>query len=150
MSASLKLGQLEILLVEDNLGDIRLTEEILKECAVENHLRMVRDGEQAMACLRREGRYADSPRPHLVLLDLNLPKKNGREVLAEIKADPELRSIPVVILSTSTADHDINSSYDLHANCYLTKPILLDDFILVVQSIKTFWLQTVKLPNRGG
>jgi two-component system, chemotaxis family, response regulator Rcp1 len=139
----------EILLVEDNLGDIRLTEEIFKECEVLNHLSVARDGEEAMACLRREGPFAGSPRPDLMLLDLNLPKKDGREVLAEVKADPDLRRIPVVILSTSNTDKDIAKSYDLHANCYLTKPVQLDEFIALVQSIKSFWLQIVRLPNRG-
>jgi chemotaxis family two-component system response regulator Rcp1 len=137
----------EILLVEDNLGDIRLNQEIFAECDVPNQLTVVRDGEEAMACLRREGRYAATPRPDLILLDLNLPRKNGREVLAEVKADPDLRRIPVVVLTTSTAERDIIESYDLQANCYLTKPVQLDEFIGLVQSIKRFWLQTVELPN---
>jgi two-component system, chemotaxis family, response regulator Rcp1 len=109
---------------------------------------VVRDGEEALACLRRQGRYAGTPRPDLILLDLNLPRKDGREVLAEVKADPDLRRIPIVVLTTSGADRDIIKSYDLHANCYLTKPVQLDEFIAVVQSIKSFWLQIVKLPDR--
>jgi CheY-like chemotaxis protein len=142
-------GKLEILLVEDNLGDILLTQEVLSECAVENHLIVVRDGEEALASLRREGRYALASRPDLILLDLNLPRKDGREVLAEVKADAALRSIPVVVMSTSAADRDIGLCYDLHANCYLTKPVQLERFIEVVQSIKTFWMQTVRLPKHG-
>jgi CheY-like chemotaxis protein len=150
MSVPSKTELPEILLVEDNLGDIRLTQEVFKECEVPNRLSVARDGEQAMACLRREGQYAGTPRPDLILLDLNLPKKDGREVLAELKADAALRQIPVVVLTTSSADRDINRSYDLHANCYLIKPVQLDEFIAVVQSIKRFWLQIVKLPNHGG
>jgi chemotaxis family two-component system response regulator Rcp1 len=141
---------LEILLIEDNPGDIRLAEELFKECEVPTRLSIARDGEEAMACLRREGRFAATPRPDLILLDLNLPRKDGHEVLAEVKSDPALRRIPVVVLTTSSADRDILKSYDLHANCYLTKPVPLDEFIAVVQSIKGFWLQIVKLPNRGG
>jgi chemotaxis family two-component system response regulator Rcp1 len=140
---------IEILLVEDNLGDIRLTEEVLKECKVLNHLSVVRDGEQAIARLRRTGRHAATPRPDMILLDLNLPRKDGREVLAEIKADPDLRQIPVVILTTSSAERDILKSYDLHANCYLTKPVQLDKFIALVRSIEQFWLLIVSLPTRG-
>jgi len=147
MSARSDGEPIEILLVEDNLGDIRLTEEIFKECKVFNHLSVVRDGEEAMAWLRREGRYAASPRPDLILLDLNLPKKGGREVLAEVKVDADLRRIPIVVLTTSSADRDIVKSYDLHANCYLTKPMQLDEFVTVVQSIESFWLMIVKLPN---
>ncbi len=138
---------IEILLVEDNLGDIRLDQEIFAECGVPNHLTVARDGEEAMACLRREGRYAATPRPDLILLDLNLPRKNGREVLAEVKADPGLRRIPIVILTTSSAERDVFESYDLHANCYLTKPVQLDEFIGLVRAIKSFWLQIVRLPN---
>jgi CheY-like chemotaxis protein len=150
MSGLLNPVPLEILLVEDNLGDLRLTVEIFKECEVINHLSVVRDGDEAMACLRREGRFAGTPRPDLILLDLNLPKKDGREVLAEVKADPAFMRIPVVVLTTSSADRDITKSYDLHANCYLIKPIQLDEFIALVRSIKSFWLQMVKLPNQGG
>jgi two-component system, chemotaxis family, response regulator Rcp1 len=141
---------LEILLIEDNPGDIRLAEELFQEFEVHTRLSVVRDGEEAIACLRREGRYAATPRPDLILLDLNLPRKGGHEVLAEVKADPDLRRIPVIVLTTSSADRDITRSYELHANCYLTKPVELEAFIAVVESIKGFWLQIVKLPNRGG
>jgi two-component system, chemotaxis family, response regulator Rcp1 len=142
-------GPLEILLVEDNLGDIRLIEEILGECKVPIHLSVARDGEVAIAHLRRAGGYAAMPRPNLVLLDLNLPKKDGREVLAEVKADPILRRIPVIVLTTSNADRDVDRSYDLHANCYITKPVQIDELITVVESINRFWLQIVQLPSQG-
>ena len=137
-----------ILMVEDNPGDVRLTVEALKEGKVRNILHTVEDGEEAMKFLRRQGTYAKAPRPDLVLLDLNLPKKNGREVLAEIKADPELRRIPVVILTVSKAEQDIVKTYDLHANCYINKPVDLEQFLTVVQSIENFWLTVVKLPPR--
>jgi CheY-like chemotaxis protein len=139
----------EILLVEDNPGDVRLTMEALKEAKMRNRLHVAADGEQALAYLRREGAYADAPRPDLMLLDLNLPKKDGREVLAEIKADPALRTIPVVILTTSRAEQDILASYNLHANCYVTKPVDLEKFIVVVKSIDIFWLTVVTLPPNG-
>ena len=135
-------------MVEDNPGDIRLTVEALKEAKVRNNLHTVEDGVEALAFLRREGRYAEAPRPDLVLLDLNLPKKNGREVLAEIKEDPDLRRIPVVILTVSQAEQDIVKSYNLHANCYITKPVDLDQFLEVVKSIENFWLTVVMLPPR--
>jgi CheY-like chemotaxis protein len=137
----------EILLVEDNPGDVRLTQEALREGKARNNLSVAADGVEALAFLRREGPYADAPRPDLVLLDLNLPKKDGREVLAEIKADDDLRTIPVVILTTSKADEDIVRSYNLHANCYVTKPVDLDQFITVVKSIEDFWLTIVALPK---
>ena len=137
----------EILLVEDNPGDVRLTLEALKENRLHNHLHVVEDGEEAMAFLRRESDYADAPRPDLILLDLNLPKKDGREVLAEIKEDPDLKRIPVVILTTSRAEEDVLRMYDLHANCYVTKPVDLDQFIKVVQTIEEFWLTIVRLPE---
>jgi len=137
----------EILLVEDNPGDARLTLEALKEGKVLNHVSVVPDGVEAMAFLRRQGPYADAPRPNLILLDLNLPKKDGREVLAEIKADPDLKRIPVVILTTSQAEEDIARTYDLHANCYITKPVDLDKFLEVVRSIEDFWLAFVQLPQ---
>ena len=137
----------EILLVEDNPGDVRLTQEALKDNKVRNHLHMVKDGVEALAFLRKEGQYAGSPRPDLILLDLNLPRKDGREVLAEIKADQNLRRIPVVILTTSKAEEDILRAYDLNANCYITKPVDFDQFIHVVKSIEEFWLAMVKLPN---
>jgi CheY-like chemotaxis protein len=137
----------EILLVEDNPGDMDLVREALKEKKLCNNLHVSRDGVEAMAFLRREGKFADAPRPDLILLDLNLPKKDGREVLAEIKADDELRRIPVVILTTSAQDHDILSAYDLSANCYVTKPVNLDQFLEVVESIDTFWFGIVSLPR---
>ena len=139
---------IHILLVEDNPGDVRLTVEAFKEGKLCNELTVVRDGAQAMATLRREGEYVGAPRPDLILLDLNLPKKDGREVLAEIKADSDLRSIPVVILTTSMADLDIHHAYDLHANCYITKPVDFEQFLKVVHSIGSFWLGIVKLPQR--
>ena len=139
---------IEILMVEDNPGDVRLTVEALKEGKVRNNLRTVEDGVEAMAFLRRQGKYAEAPRPDLVLLDLNLPKMNGREVLAEIKDDDDLRRIPVVILTVSKAEQDIIKSYNLHANCYITKPVDLDQFLEVVKSIENFWLTVVMLPPR--
>ena len=138
---------IEILLVEDNPGDVRLTVEILKETKVRNTLTVAADGVEAMDLLRRKGRYTHAVRPDLILLDLNLPKKDGRQVLAEIKADPVLRSIPVVILTTSKAEEDIVKSYNLYANCYVTKPVDLEQFVKVVKSIEGFWLTIVKLPR---
>lgn len=140
---------IEILLVEDNPGDVDLAREALESGKVRNTLHVVGDGEAAMAFLRAQGQYVGAPRPDLVLLDLNLPKKDGRQVLAEIKADRSLRAIPVVILSTSKAEEDILKTYDLHANCYITKPIDLHQFIKVVQAIEDFWFTIVKLPPRG-
>lgn len=139
---------IEILLIEDNPGDVRLTKEVLTEGKVRNNLQIVGDGVEAMAFLRRENNYAEAPRPDLILLDLNLPKKDGREVLQEIKADHQLRRIPVVVLTTSAADEDILRSYDLSANCYITKPVDLYQFIRVVRSIEAFWLTIVSLPKR--
>jgi chemotaxis family two-component system response regulator Rcp1 len=139
---------IEILMVEDNPGDVRLTLEALKEGKVRNNLQTVADGEEAMKFLRRQDTYAKAPRPDLILLDLNLPKKNGREVLAEIKDDPDLKRIPVVILTVSEAEQDIIKSYNLHANCYITKPVNLGQFIQVVRSIEDFWLSIVMLPPR--
>ena len=138
---------IEILLVEDNPGDVRLTAEALKDANVRNNLSVARDGVEAVAFLRRQGKYADAPRPNLILLDLNLPKKNGREVLAEIKADKGLKRIPVVILTTSNDQDDIINTYNLCANCYVTKPVELEQFFRVVKSIEEFWLTTVKLPE---
>ena len=137
----------QILLVEDNPGDVRLTMEALRDAKVRNNLHVVADGVEAMNFLRREGTYREAPRPDLILLDLNLPKKDGREVLAEIKADDHLRTIPVVILTTSQAEQDIVRSYNLHANCYVTKPVDLDQFIKVVRSIEDFWLTIVTIPR---
>jgi CheY-like chemotaxis protein len=141
-----RLRPVEILLVEDNPGDVRLTMEALKENKVLNNLSVVNDGMEAIAYLRREGRYADAHRPDLILLDLNLPKKNGKEVLAEIKTDPDLKRIPVVVLTASSSEKDILHSYNLSANCYITKPVSLDQFVEVVKSIENFWLTIVKLP----
>ena len=138
---------IEILLVEDNPGDVRLTIEGLRETKVHNHLSVARDGVEALAMLRREGAFADVVRPDLILLDLNLPRKDGREVLAEIKADPELKTIPVVVLTTSRAEQDVLRSYELQANCYITKPVDLEQFLTVVQSIENFWLSVVTLPR---
>lgn len=139
----------EILLVEDNAGDVRLAVEALKDAKVHNNLTAVNDGASAMALLRRQGPYAQAPRPDLILLDLNLPGKDGREVLSEIKADPEFRMIPVVVLTTSQAEEDILRAYHLQANCYITKPVDLDRFAEIVRSIEDFWLSIVKLPGRG-
>ena len=137
---------LQILLVEDSPGDVRLTQEAFKNAKVHVNLHVVSDGAEAMAFLGREGKYADAPRPDLMLLDLNLPKKDGRSVLAEIKENPHLKTIPVVILTTSSAEEDILKSYRLHANCYITKPVNLEGFLKVVRSIDNFWLSVVKLP----
>jgi chemotaxis family two-component system response regulator Rcp1 len=137
---------IDILLVEDNPGDVRLTIEALKEAKVLNKLTTVSDGVEALDYLKRRNKYTDATRPDLVLLDLNLPKKDGREVLAEIKSDSELKRIPVVILTTSKAETDILKAYNLHANCYVTKPVDLDQFLIVVKSIEDFWLTVVRLP----
>jgi len=139
----------EILLVEDNPGDSRLAHEALKDAKVRNNVSLVEDGIEAMAFLRKEGKYADAPRPDVILLDLNLPKKDGREVLAEIKTDEDLKRIPVVILTVSKDEEDILKTYNLHANCYITKPIDFDQFIKVVKTIEDFWLTIVKLPPNG-
>jgi CheY-like chemotaxis protein len=138
-----------ILLVEDNPGDVRLTIEALRDAKVRNNLSVVGDGVEALRFLRREGKYADAMRPDLILLDLNLPKMDGREVLAAIKADEALRTIPVVVLTTSRAEQDIAKSYALHANCYVTKPVDLDQFLHVVRSIEDFWLSIVTIPGRA-
>ena len=139
----------EILLVEDNPGDVRLTREALKDGKVSNNLSVMEDGVEALRFLRREGPYADAPRPDVALLDLNLPKKDGREVLQDIKSDAELKRIPVVVLTTSKAEEDVLRTYDLHANCYVTKPVDLEKFIVVVKSIDRFWLTVVTLPPNG-
>jgi CheY-like chemotaxis protein len=139
---------IEILLVEDNPADVRLTTEMLKEEKSYNNLHVVSDGVEAMAFLRKEGKYAKAVRPDLILLDLNLPKKDGREVLKEIKEDEDLKIIPVVVLTVSKAEEDILKSYKLHANCYITKPVDLKQFIIVAKSIQDFWLAIVKLPPK--
>lgn len=150
MMTAVEIGRpIEILLVEDSPGDVRLTKEALREGKVCNNLSVVEDGVEALAFLRREGRYVQATRPDLILLDLNLPKKSGREVLADIKGDERLRRIPVVVLTTSKAEQDILEMYDLHANCYITKPVDLDQFITVVKSVEDFWLTIVKLPTEG-
>ncbi len=136
----------EILLIEDNPADARLALEAIREAKVHNRLTWVSDGIEAMARLRKQAPYGESARPDLILLDLNLPKKDGREVLAEIKADPQLRRIPVVILTTSQAEEDIIKAYNLNANCYITKPVDLEQFLRIVKSIEEFWLSIVKLP----
>lgn len=138
----------EVLLVEDNPGDVRLTIEALKEGKIHNNLHVTSDGVEALNFLRREGKYVQAIRPDLILLDLNLPKKDGREVLGEIKADASLASIPVVVLTTSKAEEDILRSYALQANCYVTKPVDLDQFLNVVKSIEHFWLEVVTLPHQ--
>jgi chemotaxis family two-component system response regulator Rcp1 len=145
-----KTRALVILLVEDNPGDVRLAMEALKEGTVRNKLNVVPDGVEALAFLHRQGKYATSPRPDLIVLDLNLPRKDGREVLAEIKADGVLKSIPVVVLTTSRAQEDILRSYELHANCYIPKPVDLDQLIDVVKGINEFWFSMVTLPNCAG
>jgi two-component system response regulator len=141
------LHMIEILLVEDNPGDADLARESLVACKIKNNLHVVNDGEKAMLFLRKEPPYGNVPRPDIVLLDLNLPRKDGREVLAEIKQDDNLKRIPVVILTSSQADEDILKSYNLHANCYITKPLDFSQFTKVVQSIQDFWLTIVKLPD---
>jgi chemotaxis family two-component system response regulator Rcp1 len=138
---------IEILLVEDNPGDARLAWEAIREAKVSNNLRWVSDGVEALAFLRREGKYEETLRPDLILLDLNLPRKDGREVLAEIKNDHNLRCIPVVVLTTSQAEEDILKAYHLNANCYISKPVDLEQFIKVVNAIENFWLTIVKLPS---
>jgi len=137
----------DILLVEDNEGDARLAKEAMRDSKISNTIHHVSDGVEAMAFLRKEGKYADTPRPDLILLDLNLPRKDGREVLADIKEDEDLKRIPVVILTVSNDEADVLRTYNLHANCYITKPIDLGQFIKVVRSIEDFWLTIVKLPN---
>jgi chemotaxis family two-component system response regulator Rcp1 len=143
----MKVEPIEILLVEDSPGDVRLTQEALKDGKVANRLHVVEDGEEAMLYLRQRGKYLGAVRPDLILLDLNLPKKDGREVLREIKTDEDLKRIPVVILTTSSAEEDVLKTYNDYANCYVTKPMGFDQFINAVRSIENFWLSIVKLPN---
>jgi CheY-like chemotaxis protein len=139
---------IEILLVEDNAGDIRLTQEALSEAKVANNLAIARDGIEALEYLRREGTHSDAARPDIILLDLNMPRMDGRELLQHIKADESLAAIPVVVLTTSKAEEDIVRSYQLHANCYITKPVDLEQFLKVVRSIEDFWLTVVRLPPK--
>ena len=144
------MNPIEILLVEDNPADVRLTQEALVEEKIHNNLNVVSDGVEAMAYLHGEGAYANALRPDLILLDLNLPRKDGREVLAEIKSDKNLKCIPVVVLTVSNAEADILKTYNLHANCYITKPLDLEQFSKVVKTIQDFWLTIVKLPPKTG
>jgi CheY-like chemotaxis protein len=138
---------IEVLLVEDSPGDVRLTREAFQDAKLHINLHVASDGVEAMAFLNREGKHSNAPRPDLILLDLNLPRKDGREVLEEIKKNPALMTIPVVILTTSASESDILQSYRLHANCYITKPVDLEGFLKVVKSIDSFWLSVVKLPR---
>ena len=140
---------IQILMVEDNPGDVRLTLEALKESKIRNTLTVLMDGAEVMPYLKKEGKYSNALRPDLILLDLNLPKKDGREILSEIKTDPALRALPVVILTTSQADAEILEAYNLHANCYITKPVDLDQFLTVIRAIENFWLTIVKLPEES-
>ena len=149
MSSQKTARPIEILMVEDNRGDVRLTQEALKEGKVRNNLHVARDGVEALSFLHKEGKHAQVPRPDLILLDLNLPKKDGRAVLEEIKEDSDLRRIPVVVLTISKAEEDILKSYNLHANCYVTKPVELEQFMTVVRSVEDFWLTIVRLPPNG-
>jgi CheY-like chemotaxis protein len=147
MSTATNLNMIEILLVDDDPGDVRLTVEALKQTKMHTNLSFARDGIEALAFLRRQGKFSDAPCPDIILLDLNMPRKDGREVLSEIKQDPDLRHIPVVVLTTSSDEEDIMRSYHLHANCYVTKPVDLQQFMKVVSSIENFWFTVVKLPS---
>lgn len=146
MTTGTILDMAEILLVEDNPGDVRLTMEASKENKMYNNINVVKDGVEALTFLRKEGKYSNAPRPDIILLDLNLPRKDGRQVLEEIKNDENLKRIPVIVLTTSQAEEDILRAYGLNANCYITKPVDLNQFIKVVKSIEDFWLSIVKLP----
>lgn len=148
MTDSTIYAPIHILLVEDNPGDIRLTKEVLKEGKLNNRLSVVIDGEEAIQFLKKQGAYKNEPTPDIILLDLNLPKKDGREVLAEIKTDPDLMTIPVIVLTTSSAEQDILNTYAHHANCYIMKPVDFNQFIEVIRSIEEFWLTIVKLPGK--
>ena len=148
MTANQTVKQIQILLVEDNEGDVVLVEEVFQEAKIRNMISIAEDGEEAMLFLNKEGKFSDAPRPDIILLDLNLPRKDGREVLKEIKGDDDLKTIPVVVLTTSKAEEDILKSYDLHANSYITKPVDFDQFIRVIKSIEDFWLDVVKLPSK--
>lgn len=145
-SSGSSLKEFEILLVEDNPGDIRLTIEAFKGSSIKSNLNYVMDGEDAIKYLNKQGSYEEAVRPDIILLDLNLPKKDGREVLTVVKKDPNLKSIPIIILTTSNAHSDIVKTYDLQANCYITKPVDFDQFTVIIKSIEDFWLNTVSLP----
>jgi CheY-like chemotaxis protein len=149
MNVESQVAPVQMLLVEDNPGDVRLTKETLKDAKVIINLSVVKDGVEAMAFLRHESKYAKAPRPDLVLLDLNLPRKDGREVLAEIKQDPDLKCIPVIIMSISNAEEDIIKSYNLYANAYVTKPLNLEQFAKIARAVEDFWFTVVKLPPNG-
>lgn len=148
MALDTNSGMIEILMVEDNPADIRLTKEAFKDAKMLNNLHVVNNGEDAMAFLHRHGNYVNTPRPDLILLDLNLPKKDGREVLAEIKKDPDLKRIPVVILTTSDDEKDVMKAYNLHVNAYIKKPVDLEQFMRIVEAVEEFWLSVVKLPPK--
>ena len=148
MSNSTLVESIDILLVEDNPGDVRLTKEAFNKCNLHNNLFVVKDGIEAMSFLRQVAKYADAPTPGMIFLDLNLPKKDGREVLEEIKADENLKKIPVVILTTSQAEEDILKAYNLHANCFITKPVGFEQFSKIVSAIDNFWFSIVKLPGK--
>jgi CheY-like chemotaxis protein len=147
MATCVAYRPVELLLVEDNPGDVRLTQEALKEGTLPVHLNVARDGVEALDFLRHREPFEDAPTPDLILLDLNLPRKSGREVLSEIKSDPNLKRIPVLVMTTSRADQDVQKAYSLNANCYITKPMDLDEFLRIVRSIEDFWLRTVTLPK---
>jgi chemotaxis family two-component system response regulator Rcp1 len=149
MSFETYVRSIDILLVEDNPGDVRLTKETLKNSKIHNNVIVVNNGEEALTYLYRRDKYRNAVRPDLILLDLNLPKKGGIEVLAKVKEDPELKHIPIVVLTSSKAEEDILKTYNLHANCYVTKPIVLEQFCTVVNTIESFWLSIVKLPKDG-
>lgn len=147
METKTRVKQVEILLVEDNPADVRLIKETFKDFKIQNNLNVAKDGVEAMAFMKREGAFVSAPRPDVILMDLNLPKKSGFDVLAELRQIPELKRIPVVVLSTSDSEKDILKSYDLNANCFVTKPVGLDEFIKIVMSIEDFWLSIVQLPK---
>jgi len=138
--------KIDVLLVEDNPGDVRLTQEALREGKVAVNLNVARDGIEAVDFLYRRGKFEDAPRPELILLDLNLPRRNGREVLSQIKTDPDLRSIPIVVMTTSSADQDVETAYSLNANCFMTKPLELEDYMNMIHSIEDFWFTQATLP----
>lgn len=147
--ADARQGRIRILLVEDNPADVRLTQEVFKDGLMDCALDVAADGEQALAMLRQEGQYGDTARPDLILLDLNMPRKDGREVLSEVKADKDLRSIPIIVLTTSKAERDVATCYDLHANAYMVKPVDLDQFTEAVRGLQDYWLRRVMLPSRA-